>query len=432
MLSLLTVIILASSVMALGLFIFMMRFAVKTEVTVTTALLTVVSAVGLFSWAMLSATGESGTDSVWMQASYMCAILMFPILVTLFIQRSSADYFLLRTVKGRVMIFGPLLAELVVHFTFPEGMMRFTDFVFLVVWLAISFLVWKHLYASMLKSSSDIRRNQIEFMLASFFAVLLFNLVMLYGLFIPRIGEFSAIFSMAIAGALAITVRGLVRYQMVIGTELLVRNSLIVLLTSAICVGCFVAAQVFVLSSAGTLDANLQIALSTVMLIIIVLSINIIGDMSARIVEWMSPQLKWQESRLREIYILDRGGLVIAHAGAHDEFGEIDRDMVGGMLTAIQNFVQEAFHTSEMESLKSLSIGNLRVLIEAKGTVVAAVIFTGHEARELRKGVVRLLGDLDRDFGQVLADWKGEKRATAPVQRWLEKVFEEMAQSGKR
>jgi hypothetical protein len=308
-------------------------------------------------------------------------------------------------------------------------MMRFTDFVFLVVWLAISFLVWKHLYASMLKSSSDIRRNQIEFMLASFFAVLLFNLVMLYGLFIPRIGEFSAIFSMAIAGALAITVRGLVRYQMVIGTELLVRNSLIVLLTSAICVGCFVAAQVFVLSSAGTLDANLQIALSTVMLIIIVLSINIIGDMSARIVEWMSPQLKWQESRVREIYILDTGGLVIAHAGAHDEFGEIDRDMVGGMLTAIQNFVQEAFHTSEMESLKSLSIGDLRVLIEAKGTVVAAVIFTGHEARELRRGVVRLLGDLDRDFGQVLADWKGEKRATAPVQRWLERVFEEMAQS---
>jgi hypothetical protein len=165
------------------------------------------------------------------------------------------------------------------------------------------------------------------------------------------------------------------------------------------------------------------------MLIIIVLSINIIGDMSARIVEWMSPQLKWQESRVREIYILDTGGLVIAHAGAHDEFGEIDRDMVGGMLTAIQNFVQEAFHTSEMESLKSLSIGDLRVLIEAKGTVVAAVIFTGHEARELRRGVVRLLGDLDRDFGQVLADWKGEKRATAPVQRWLERVFEEMAQS---
>jgi hypothetical protein len=361
----------------------------------------------------------------------MCAILMFPLLITLFIQRSSADYFLLRTMKGRVMVFGPLMAQMTVHFLFPEELKRFTDFIFLTVWLLISFLVWNHLYASMQKSSSEIRKNQIEFMLTSFFAVLLFNLVMLFGLFLPRIGDYSAIFSMAIVGALAVTVRGLIRYQMVIGTELLVRNSLIILLTSIICVACFVVAQVIVLSSTGSLDANLQIAISTAMLIVIVLSINIIGDMSARLVEWMSPQLKWQESRVREIYILHTNGLVIAHAGSHDEFGEVDRDMVGGMLTAIQNFVQEAFHTSEMESLKSLSMGKLRVLIEAKGTVVVAVLFTGHEARELRKGVVKLLDDLDRDFGVILSGWKGEKRVVVPIQEWLESVFGDMAQSRK-
>jgi len=431
MFGLLTILILACSIISLGLFIFMMRFAVKTEVTITTALLTLITATGLFSWAMLSAIGETGDSTVWMELAYMCAILMFPLLITLFIQRSSADYFLLRTVKGRIMIFGPLMAELVVHFIFPEELQRFTDFLFFVVWLLISFLVWKHLYSSMQKSSSDIRKNQIEFMLTSFFAVLLFNIVMLFGLFLPRIGDYSAIFSMAIVGALAVTVRGLVRYQMVIGTELLVRNSLIILLTSVICVACFVVAQVIVLSSQGSLDANLQIAVSTAMLIVIVLSINLIGDMSAKLVEWMSPQLKWQESRVREIYILHTNGLVIAHAGAHDEFGEIDRDMVGGMLTAIQNFVQEAFHTSEMESLKSLSMGKLRVLIEAKGTVVVAVLFTGHEARELRRGVVRILEELDGKFGSVLATWKGEKKNVASIQEWLENVFEKMVHSGK-
>jgi hypothetical protein len=255
---------------------------------------------------------------------------------------------------------------------------------------------------------------------------------MLFGLFLPNIGDYSAIFSMAVVSALAVTVRGLVRYQMVIGTELLVRNSLIVLLTSVICVGCFVTAQVVVMTSVGDYDATIQIAVSTAMVIVIVLSINLIGDMSARLVEWISPQLKWQESRVREIYILHTNGLVIAHAGAHDEFGEIDRDMVGGMLTAIQNFVQEAFHTSDMESLKSLSMGKLRVLIEAKGTVVVAVLFTGHEARELRRGVVRLLEDLDRDFGTLLSGWNGEKRIAAPIQEWLEDVFGRMAKFGKR
>ncbi len=352
---------------------------------------------------------------------------MFPLLIILFLQRSSSDYFFLMTMKGRVIVFGPLLAELVVHFLFTSDIKRFTDFIFLMVWLALSFMVWNRLYASMQNSSSSIRKDQIEFMLSSFFAVLLFNLVMLFGLFIPNIGDFSAIFSMAITIALAVTVRGLVRYQLVIGKELLVRNSLIVLLTAVICVVCFVIAQVVVLDSAGSLNVQAQIALSTMMLIVIVLSINAIGDMSARLVEWMSPQLKWQESRVKEIYLLNTGGLVIAHAGAHDYFGEVDKDMVGGMLTAIQNFVREAFHASEMESLKSLSIGNLRVLIEAKGELVIAVLFTGHEARELRKGVVRIIDDLEKEYAATIRDWKGDKRSIAGIQKWLESTFEDMA-----
>lgn len=424
MLTWLTVVTLACSLVCLGLFVFMMRFAVRTEVTLTTALLALIASAGLFAWAMLSAAGGS---VFWEEIAYISAMLMFPVLITLFIQRSSVDYFLLSTVKGRVMVFGPLLAQLAAHYLMSGDMQRFTDFLFLAVWLLISFLVWKHLYASMSKSSSGIRREQLEFMLASFFAVMLYNLVILFGLFVPGTGDYSGIFSMAIAGSMAMTVRGLVRYQMVIGKELLVRNSLIVMLTSAICVGGFVIAQVIVLASAETVDATLQIAVSTAMLIVIVLSINMIGDMSARLVEWFSPQLKWQESLVREIYILHSNGLVIAHAGAHEEFGDIDRDMVGGMLTAIQNFVQEAFHASEMDSLKSLSMGKLRVLIEARGNVVVAVLFTGHEARELRRGVVRLLEDLEGRFGAILAEWNGEKRAVAPVQEWLERVFADMA-----
>jgi hypothetical protein len=140
----------------------------------------------------------------------------------------------------------------------------------------------------------------------------------------------------------------------------------------------------------------------------------------------MSPQLKWQESKVNEIFVLHTNGLVIAHTGTHEDFEEIDRDLVGGMLTAIQNFVQEAFHASEMESLKSLSMGKLRVLIEAKGTIVVAVLFTGHEARELRRGVIRLLDVLARDFGGEIDGWKGDKKSAAGIQKWLETTFEEM------
>jgi hypothetical protein len=269
-------------------------------------------------------------------------------------------------------------------------------------------------------------------MLTSFFAVLLFNAVMLLGSFVDNIGEVSAVFSMAIAGAMAMTVRGLIRYQMVIGKELLVRNSLIAMLTAVICVASFVVVQMVVFRASGALDASLQIAVSTAILVAIVLSINIIGDASAKVVEWLSPQLKWQESHVKEVFIIHYGdGLVIAHAGAHDEFAEIDSDIVGGMLTAIQNFVRDAFHASEMESLKSLSMGRLRVLIEAKGSLVLALLFTGHEAKELRRGVLRMFDELEKNFGDALAGWERDRACSKEIQQWLDGYFAKMTRAPK-
>ncbi len=424
MINLLTIMILACFVVALGLFIFMMRFAVKTEVVVTTAILTLLASIGLFSWSLLSAA--ESTLQLWTDIAYLCAILMFPLLIILFVQRSTAQSIIITSLKGRIMVFGPLLAQLFTHFLLPEDVSRFTDFMFFIFWLALSFIVWNLLFKRMQETASEIRKKQLEFMLASFFVVLLYNIPIIFSLFVPGLGEFSIFFSMGIVASLLVTVRGLVRYQMVIGTELLVRNSLIVLLTSIICITGFIIAQITVLSSAGTFNPSIQILISTIMLIVIVLSINLIGKMATGLVEHISPKLKWQESKVQEIFVLHSNGLVIAHAGSHEVTG-IDRDMVGGMLTAIQNFVQEAFHTSEMDSLKSLSMGQLRVLIEAKGDVVVAVLFTGHEARELRKDVIRLMDELDQNFGTVIHDWRGEKRSVMGIQEWLDGVLEKMA-----
>ena len=402
----------------------MMRFAVKTEVVVTTAILTLLAAAGLFSWAILSAAETQLPQ--WSDIAYLCAILMFPLLIILFIQRSTAQSLIITSMKGRIMVFGPLLGQLITHFLLPEDISRLTDFVFFMVWLTLSFIVWNMLYKRMLETDSDIRRKQLEFMLASFFVVILYNIPIIFSLFLPDLGEFSIVFSMGIIVSLLVTVRGLVQYQMVIGTELLVRNSLIVLLTSIICVTGFIVTQLAVLSSVGTFGPSTQILISTVMLIVLVLSINLIGNMATNLVERISPQLKWQESKVQEIFILHTNSLVIAHTGTHEETG-VDRDMVGGMLTAIQNFVQEAFNASEMDSLKSLSMGELRVLIEARGCVVVAVLFTGHEARELRRGVMRLMDELDQNFGTVLHDWRGDKRSVMGVQEWLEGIFKKMA-----
>ena len=124
MITLLTIMILACSIVAFGLFIFMMRFAVKTEVVVTTAMLTLLAAAGLFSWAILSAAEEPLPQ--WSDVAYICAILMFPLLIIMFVQRSTAQSFIITSLKGRIIVFGPLLGQLLTHFLLPDEFSRFT------------------------------------------------------------------------------------------------------------------------------------------------------------------------------------------------------------------------------------------------------------------------------------------------------------------
>ncbi|MCK4266125.1 MAG: hypothetical protein KAX31_02520, partial [Thermoplasmata archaeon] len=81
---------------------------------------------------------------------------------------------------------------------------------------------------------------------------------------------------------------------------------------------------------------------------------------------------------------------------------------------------------SEMETLKSLSMGKLRMLIEAKSEIVVAVLFTGYEARELRKDVNKLVHELEQNYGDILRNWKGDKSSVADVQAWTENMLDSM------
>lgn len=422
----LTIILLICSIVSLALFLFIIRFAARTEMMLTNALFALLITVGLFSWAMMASSSDPDQIFLWYNLAYLCAILMFPLLTYIFAQRSGSTSFIVTTMKGRAVLFSPLAAQLVAHYLLTEEQARFSDFVFLMVWLVVILVVWKRLYAKMQETSSKIKRTQMEFMLSSFFVVILYNLMLIFNLLAQSQAEtanFSLLYGVAVLIALVVSSHGLLRYQLLISVDFLMRNFLIMLLTSLICAILFVAGNLMILSFMAPLESNALVVLSTVLVVALVLLFSAITSMATHVVERISPALKWQESNAQEIFVLHSKGLVVAHAGHVEAEGEIDRDMVGGMLTAIQNFVQEAFQASDMDTLKSFNVGKLKMLIEAKDHVVVAVLITGHEARELRKGVRRLADELDSKFGALLAGWKGDKKAIKEVQEWVENIW---------
>ena len=112
----LTALLLICSMVSLALFIFIVRFAVKTEMVVTASVFALIITVGIFSWAMQTHFESEDQLNLWSNVGYLCGILMFPLLIFLFLQRAGSSSFLVTTIHGRMVIFVPFVVQILAHY----------------------------------------------------------------------------------------------------------------------------------------------------------------------------------------------------------------------------------------------------------------------------------------------------------------------------
>ncbi len=127
--------------------------------------------------------------------------------------------------------------------------------------------------------------------------------------------------------------------------------------------------------------------------------------------------------RVEEVFLLDSIGRVIGHSTETE--GGLDEDLVGSMLTALQDFVAESFHAAGQETegegeaagtdgekteqkLKRLEHGDLMLLIEHGYHCFIVLVITGQDRSEIRKFMKDSLRDIEARFGPVLANWDGD------------------------
>ncbi len=85
-----------------------------------------------------------------------------------------------------------------------------------------------------------------------------------------------------------------------------------------------------------------------------------------------------------------------------------DADMVSGMLSAVQDFVTDAFSISDGSYLSEVKLGDFTLLLEKgpKASLVAAVL--GKPPTSLRLELQKKLETLHRDYQDELSDFKGD------------------------
>ncbi len=111
--------------------------------------------------------------------------------------------------------------------------------------------------------------------------------------------------------------------------------------------------------------------------------------------------------RIEDVFLIYRDGILISHLSRGDSLDK-DEDQLSGMLTAVQEFVKDAFTYGEDRELHQLEFGDYHVLIERGTLVYLAVVYQGRDSGLIRKKVRAVLDEVESRFGPQFEAWDGD------------------------
>ena len=115
--------------------------------------------------------------------------------------------------------------------------------------------------------------------------------------------------------------------------------------------------------------------------------------------------------RVEQVFLIHKKtGLPLANVVAPAVAME-DPSLVSGMLSAIQNFVHDSFHSQKVDGVEKLNVGELEVWVEAGPYAILAAVIRGMAPPDFRGVLLETLELLHRKFGAEMERFDGE---TAP------------------
>ncbi|MCR9248638.1 MAG: hypothetical protein NXI31_26725 [bacterium] len=112
--------------------------------------------------------------------------------------------------------------------------------------------------------------------------------------------------------------------------------------------------------------------------------------------------------RVEHVFLVHReDGVQLAHASPPNVMAR-DPDLIAAMLTAIQDFVRDAFEVPTGDTLTSFAVGDLRVGVESGSHAVIAAVVRGKPPAELRLQLREALDRIESSVGPMLARFDGD------------------------
>lgn len=114
-------------------------------------------------------------------------------------------------------------------------------------------------------------------------------------------------------------------------------------------------------------------------------------------------------AHLDEAFLISNIGLLIAHVSRAKD-GGMDEDILGSMLTAVQDFVKDSFggQGAQKGGLGKLEYMDTKIFIEHGETAFLAAVSSGQEHPDMKGEIRRCLADVESRYFDLLADWDGD------------------------
>jgi OOP family OmpA-OmpF porin len=129
--------------------------------------------------------------------------------------------------------------------------------------------------------------------------------------------------------------------------------------------------------------------------------------------------------RVEQVFLIHKKtGLPIGHAVVASAVAIQDPSLVSGMLSAIQDFVRDSFHTSRGQGINRMNVGDLDVWIEEGPDAILACVIRGIAPRGLRDRMAEVLENVHREYSAQLDQFDGDTAAFAKVHAELSRCLE--------
>ena len=123
--------------------------------------------------------------------------------------------------------------------------------------------------------------------------------------------------------------------------------------------------------------------------------------------------------RVEQVLLVNRNdGLLLASVSAPGITTK-DADLVSGMLTAIQEFIQDSFEIEKNAAIRELHIGDFSLLVERSQEAILAAAVRGNAPVELRGVLQAALDLIHEEFGAELRGSRGNSQAFEPECRQI-------------